>query len=41
VSYDPCYHQACDSMDPIGDGADADLYEAINESTTARSSGTA
>jgi Zn-dependent M28 family amino/carboxypeptidase len=31
VSYDPCYHQACDSMDPIGDGADADLYEALNE----------
>ena len=30
VSYDPCYHQPCDSMDPIGDGADADLYEAIN-----------
>ena len=31
VSYDPCYHQACDSMDPIADGADADLYEALNE----------
>jgi Zn-dependent M28 family amino/carboxypeptidase len=31
VSYDPCYHQPCDSMDPIGDGADADLYEALNE----------
>ncbi|GAA4382928.1 M20/M25/M40 family metallo-hydrolase [Agromyces bauzanensis] len=30
VSYDPCYHQACDSMDPIADGADADLYEALN-----------
>jgi Zn-dependent M28 family amino/carboxypeptidase len=30
VSYDPCYHQPCDSMDPIGDGADADLYEALN-----------
>ena len=30
VSYDPCYHQACDSMDPIGDGADAELYEALN-----------
>lgn len=25
VSYDPCYHQACDSLDPIGDGADAAL----------------
>lgn len=31
VSYDPCYHQPCDSMDPIGDGADAELYEALNE----------
>ena len=30
VSYDPCYHQACDSLDPIGDGADADLYLALN-----------
>ncbi|WP_222863213.1 M20/M25/M40 family metallo-hydrolase [Agromyces mariniharenae] len=31
VSYDPCYHQACDSMDPIDDGADAELYEALND----------
>jgi Zn-dependent M28 family amino/carboxypeptidase len=31
VSFDPCYHQACDSMDPIGDGADAGLYEALND----------
>ncbi|HEU4540437.1 MAG TPA: M28 family peptidase [Jiangellaceae bacterium] len=31
VSYDPCYHQACDSLDPIGDGADAGLYEALND----------
>jgi Zn-dependent M28 family amino/carboxypeptidase len=30
VSYDPCYHAPCDSMDPIADGADADLYEALN-----------
>jgi Zn-dependent M28 family amino/carboxypeptidase len=30
VAYDPCYHQACDSLDPIADGADADLYEALN-----------
>jgi Zn-dependent M28 family amino/carboxypeptidase len=30
VAYDPCYHQACDSLDPIGDGADAGLYEALN-----------
>lgn len=31
VSYDPCYHQACDSLDPVADGADADLYEALND----------
>ncbi|GAA4406519.1 aminopeptidase PaaP [Fodinibacter luteus] len=31
VSYDPCYHEACDSLDPIGDGADAGLYEALND----------
>ena len=30
VSYDPCYHQPCDSMNPIDDGADAELYEALN-----------
>ena len=30
VAYDPCYHQACDSLDPIADGADAELYEALN-----------
>jgi Zn-dependent M28 family amino/carboxypeptidase len=30
VSYDPCYHQACDSLNPIADGADAGLYEALN-----------
>jgi Zn-dependent M28 family amino/carboxypeptidase len=30
VAYDPCYHQACDSLDPIGDGADAALYTALN-----------
>ncbi|MTH70082.1 M20/M25/M40 family metallo-hydrolase [Agromyces bracchium] len=30
VSYDPCYHQACDSLDPVGDGADAALYDALN-----------
>lgn len=30
VSYDPSYHQACDSLDPIGEGADADLYLALN-----------
>jgi Zn-dependent M28 family amino/carboxypeptidase len=31
VAYDPCYHQACDSLDPISDGADAGLYTALNE----------
>ncbi|WP_430647930.1 M20/M25/M40 family metallo-hydrolase [Agromyces sp. GXS1127] len=31
VSYDPCYHQACDSLDPVADGADAELYEALND----------
>jgi Zn-dependent M28 family amino/carboxypeptidase len=31
VSYDPCYHAACDSLDPISDGADAGLYEALND----------
>ncbi|MBY8874909.1 M20/M25/M40 family metallo-hydrolase [Micromonospora sp. PLK6-60] len=25
-SYDPCYHQACDSRTPVADGADAALY---------------
>ena len=30
VSYDPCYHQACDSLTPIADGADAELYMALN-----------
>jgi Zn-dependent M28 family amino/carboxypeptidase len=31
VAYDPCYHQACDSLDPIADGADAGLYEELND----------
>ena len=30
VAYDPCYHQACDSLDPIGDGADAQTYTDLN-----------
>ncbi|HEX2418186.1 MAG TPA: M28 family peptidase [Micromonosporaceae bacterium] len=30
ASYDPCYHQACDSMTPVADGADADLYAALD-----------
>jgi Zn-dependent M28 family amino/carboxypeptidase len=31
VWFDSCYHQACDSLDPIGDGADARLYRALNK----------
>jgi Zn-dependent M28 family amino/carboxypeptidase len=30
VAYDPCYHQACDSLNPVKDGADADLYAALD-----------
>ena len=30
VAYDPCYHQACDSLDPVADGADAQTYTALN-----------
>jgi Zn-dependent M28 family amino/carboxypeptidase len=30
VWFDSCYHQACDSLDPIGDGANARLYRALN-----------
>src|SRR5919112_3303509 len=30
VAYDPCYHQACDSLDPVSDGADAQTYTALN-----------
>jgi hypothetical protein len=30
TSYDPCYHQACDSLDPVADGADASLYAQLN-----------
>jgi len=30
ASYDPCYHQACDSLTPVEDGADAALYAALN-----------
>lgn len=29
AQYDPCYHQACDSMTPVADGADADLYAQL------------
>jgi Zn-dependent M28 family amino/carboxypeptidase len=27
---DPCYHQACDSLTPVKDGADADLYRQLD-----------
>jgi Zn-dependent M28 family amino/carboxypeptidase len=30
ASYDPCYHQSCDSLTPVEDGADAALYAALN-----------
>ena len=31
ASLDPCYHQACDSLTPVADGADADLYAELDE----------
>jgi Zn-dependent M28 family amino/carboxypeptidase len=30
TAYDPCYHQFCDSLSPVKDGADADLYAALD-----------
>ncbi len=33
-SYDPCYHQACDSFTPVADGADADLYAQLDDSSS-------
>ena len=27
---DPCYHEACDSLTPVKDGADADLYRQLD-----------
>jgi Zn-dependent M28 family amino/carboxypeptidase len=27
---DPCYHQACDSLTPVADGADAELYRQLD-----------
>ncbi|GIJ29756.1 amidohydrolase [Micromonospora qiuiae] len=30
-AYDPCYHQACDSLTPVADGADAALYRALGK----------
>jgi Zn-dependent M28 family amino/carboxypeptidase len=31
ASYDPCYHQACDSLTPEQDGADAALYAQLRD----------
>jgi Zn-dependent M28 family amino/carboxypeptidase len=28
--YDPCYHLACDSLTPVADGADADVYAELD-----------
>ncbi|MFS8478877.1 MAG: M28 family peptidase [Micromonosporaceae bacterium] len=29
AQYDPCYHEPCDSTDPLADGADAALYAQL------------
>jgi len=29
AAYDPCYHQACDSLTPVADGADPALYAQL------------
>ena len=29
TAYDPCYHQACDSLSPVKDGAEKGLYTAL------------
>ena len=31
ASFDPCYHQRCDSLTPVADGADADLYAELDQ----------
>ncbi|MFG2106467.1 M28 family peptidase [Micromonospora chersina] len=28
--YDPCYHEPCDSLDPVGDGGNAALYAQLD-----------
>ena len=33
-SFDPCYHQACDELTPVQDGANADLYTTLGDSYT-------
>jgi Zn-dependent M28 family amino/carboxypeptidase len=30
AAYDPCYHQPCDSLTPVEDGADAALYAKLD-----------
>ncbi|MQA26558.1 MAG: M20/M25/M40 family metallo-hydrolase [Micromonosporaceae bacterium] len=30
AAYDPCYHQACDSMTPVADGDDSTVYAQLN-----------
>ena len=29
AAYDPCYHEACDSFSPLADGADTEVYAAL------------
>ncbi|WP_309648726.1 M28 family peptidase [Nocardioides sp.] len=31
AALDPCYHQGCDSLTPVADGADADLYAQLDQ----------
>lgn len=31
VALDPCYHQACDSLNPVRDGADKDIYRQLSK----------
>ena len=30
AAFDPCYHQPCDSLTPVADGADATLYQQLD-----------
>ncbi|MET8832458.1 M28 family peptidase [Micromonospora sp. NPDC004540] len=30
AQYDPCYHDPCDSLDPVGDGGNAALYAQLD-----------
>jgi len=31
VAADPCYHEACDSSTPVEDGADAEVYDGLDD----------